>query len=160
MRLSDDVIHVSFRREDFRIAFGPPFLLVFAATLALSEALFIYLGNDARHILFLVLPVLVTVLCVVAISLMTIRSAFQLSRDGIACYDLWSRPHATSWDVVQDVQRVQSVGFSYLKITLRDKKQVIWLPLFVSRASRLEELLTHYLEATIPTLELSRIWQR
>lgn len=150
MRLSDDVIHISFRREDFHISFGHPFLLVFAATLLLSEVLFVSIGNDSQQILFLVLPGLVTILCATAIALLKIRCIIQVSRDGIACYDVWSRPQRISWDVVQHVERVQSVGFSYLKVSARGSGKAFWVPMFVSRERQMEELLTLYLGANAP----------
>ncbi|MEW4490827.1 hypothetical protein AB1L42_22285 [Thalassoglobus sp. JC818] len=145
MKLADDIVRVSFRREDFRISFSQPFLLVFVVALLTTECVFVLNGEANFQLLAFVLPLLVTVLCTSAILLLKYRFPFQVSRDGIACYDFWCRPQRTSWDAVSDCEIVTTAGLRYLKVRAKGNSRDIWIPLFVTRSATLRDLLSLYL---------------
>ena len=149
MRLANGIIRVSFRREDFRVAFLPPFLLAATISLLLSECLFAFTGGHSRQVLLVVVPFLVVVFCSFAILLLRASSLFQVSRQGIDRFDLWHRTRHTDWDAVTDAQFVETIGLPYLKLCLRDSAQVIWLPMFVNNSQALRDLLALHLPDSI-----------
>ena len=88
MRLHEDCVHISFRKEDFRVSFLAPFLVVFVSALIVCEVFFILTGNNSSQVLFLLVPGIVLVLCSAAILIIQGRYKFDLGPDGISCYNL------------------------------------------------------------------------
>ena len=159
MKLVNGITRVSFRREDFRISFRQPFLMIFAASLILTECIFTLTGNNSGQIVYVVLPTLVTLMCAAAVLVLKFRVTYQLSPDGISCSDLWKRPHYVAWDNVIDIDFVQTIGLRYLKVVVRGTDRSIWLPLFVTRSATLQNLLTHYLNnSSVHPNRIERFW--
>ena len=160
MKLASGIVHVSFRRENFRISFLQPFLLIFLSALILSELVFTMSGNTNRFVLLVVLPTLVSFFCVTAVALLKLRCKIQVSRDGIDCFDLWSRSHRIRWDSIADVKLIRTAGLPYLKLALQGRTRGVSLPLFVSRPQVLKEVMTLYLESSdVPNGRLAELME-
>ncbi len=145
MHLTEPCRHISFRKEDFHVSFAQPFTLVFLCALTLSEVMFLFSENNSLQVLLLILPMVVVVLCTLAVAFMCVKFKFVIGPDGIDCYDFWGRAHQASWGNICHYQSVSLLGLDYLKIDIKGDR-AIWLPLFVSRFTVLEELLETYTE--------------
>lgn len=146
MQAADDYVRISFRHEEFRVAFSPPFVVVLSCVLVLSETFFLLTGSLALHVMLLTLPLTVALLSAVAVGVACLLFKFEVGPDGIKGYDFWSRSHRTDWDSVAAVQRVSLLGLDYLRLDVRGSGRSIWIPLFVERYDLLEDLLSVYLD--------------
>lgn len=159
MRLHEDCVHISFRKEDFRVSFLAPFLVVFVSALLVCELFFIVTGNNSFQVLFLLVPGIVLVLCSSAILIIQGRYKFDIGPDGISCYNFWCRPIETSWDSIEDWRVVRTAGLSYLQVSVRNTKETIWIPLFVKRELTLRKMLATYTHNSRELYQkLNQIW--
>lgn len=160
MGLNEECIHICFRKENFRVSFLEPFVIVFVAAMIVCEAFFVLMGNSSPQVLFVFVPVTVSSLCTIAILFLQSRYKFGLGPDGIECYDFWCRPSNAGWDEVQDIRLVRTAGLEYLQIFMNDRSQAIWIPLFVKRYSTLQQLMMTYTHHSFVLHDkLTKIWK-
>lgn len=150
MKLTDHTMRISLRREDFRVAIGRPFGLVAAGALILSETLFIVRGDSSPHVLLLVIPLAVLILCALLLALMSLRYHLDVGPHGIDCYELWMRPRHMNWDAVTRTRLLCVLGLEYLLIGVSNRWWPIWIPLFVQREKLLRDLLINYVDDAHP----------
>lgn len=159
MGMSGQFLRISFRKEDFQVAFLRPFLLIFLSALTICEIFFLISGNSSHAVVFVILPTLVTLLCTAAVSLLQARYKFGLGPAGIRCYDFWCRPQSTAWEDVADIKLVNTAGLEYLQIVSKTTTRPIWLPLFVRRDSVLRQMLMTYTHHSLElNQKLESIW--
>lgn len=159
MRPVGDYIHLSFRKEDFRVTFLAPFLVIFLSALAVSELFFILSGNNDFQTLALLVPGIVLVLCSSAVLIIQSRYKFDVGPEGIHCYNFWCRPIETSWDSIEDLKLVKTAGLSYLQVFVRGNSQTIWIPMFVKRDLALKNLIVTYTHQSRDIhSKLTKIW--
>lgn len=159
MVLNDECVHISFRKEDFRVSFLEPFLTVFCSALIVSELFFLISDNNSQLVLLILVPTIVLLLCCTATFILQAFFRFDLGPEGIHSFDLWCRPQLTAWDAIRDIRRVRSAGLEYLQIVVQGRPEVIWIPLFVKRDLVLRSMLMTYTHHSLPlTRKLLQVW--
>ena len=148
LNFPENVIPLSFRREDFRVAMGRPFWPVCIGALLASEALQILPGTASLHVLVFVVPIAVIVLCALILMLMAMLYRVEVGPEGIHCYDVWSRPRHASWSTITRARMVRLFGLDYLVIHSQDRRRPLWIPMFVSRDHLFRDMLITYTDAT------------
>lgn len=161
MGLYDHFHHISFRKEDFRVSFLQPFCLIFLSALCVSEVFFLLSGNNSHQVLFVILPCVVTVLCVMAVLLLRSSCKFGLGPEGISCRDFWRSSQNATWEDVDDIRLVRTAGLEYLQVFVRGRIAPIWLPLFVCRRKTLRQMFMTYTHGSLKLHEkLMKIWSQ
>lgn len=142
---SDQVMRISFRREEFRMAFEKPFRVVFLSSLLVVEPIcIVYCGIENPIVILAWLPLLTGMLAAIAVLLLSTLFRFEIGPRGIACYDFWCHPQSTSWDEIGNVSTFSLLGLTYLRLHPREEGRTIWVPAFVDREPQFDELLqTH-----------------
>lgn len=146
MQGGEDFVRISFRHEEFRCLFSPPFTVVLVCVLFVSEAFFLLVGTASLQVLLLLLPLTVVLLCATAVGLMCLMFKFEVGPAGIQGYDFWSRKHCIDWGTVSRVRHVSLLGLDYLRLEIHDSRRILWVPLFVERYDLLRDLLSIYLD--------------
>lgn len=144
MGFREDVIHISVRRENFRVTFLHPFLVVFCSALLVCECFFLLIGHSGSQVAFVIIPGIVLLLCVAAVVILQMRFQVGMGPEGIRCYDFWCRPLQTDWEQIRDVRVVRTAGLEYLQVLLMGNSRSIWIPLFVYRSRLLKSLMLTY----------------
>ncbi|QDU37627.1 hypothetical protein Mal4_19420 [Maioricimonas rarisocia] len=139
---SDHVMHISFRREEFRMAFEKPFRVVFLASLLVVEPICIVSCGIVSPIVILAwLPLLTGMLAAIAVMVLSALFRFEVGPNGIECYDFWCQPQSTGWSEIRSVSTVSLLGLTYLCLHRDDNLRSIWVPAFVDREAQFDELL-------------------
>jgi hypothetical protein len=146
MHAADEYVRISFRHEDFRVAFAAPFGLTFVWVLVVAEASLLLLEGADLLGLLVVIPITAVLVSAVATGLICLLLRFEVGPEGIKGYDFWSRPYRTEWESITHVRPVSMLGLAYLRFDVRGSRRSIWMPLFVERPDLLQDLLTTYMD--------------
>lgn len=139
-------IRLCFRSEEFFPSVARLFVPVFASALLAAEAGVFAMGEMTLRIGAVHLPIAVSLLCVVMLTLLSKSRGFQLSDEGIRIRGMFASEQAIPWRDV-DAVRFQSVcGLPFLLVEYREgvERRSLSLAGFVNRPDRLQELVSIY----------------
>jgi len=139
----DGVVRICLREEDFRMAFGDMFRLLFTLTLLITEVFFYSVVGFQPTVLFLMVPTVLVVLCGSASLLIRAAFHFAVGPEGLDCFSVSSSEHM-DWSGVASIRRVSFLGLDWLVLRGQGQARTIWLPLFVGRYSVLRDLLVTF----------------
>lgn len=142
VNVTDYCERICFRKEDFHISFTKPFLTIFVCALVIAELICLASDQNSIGVLVVILPSLVFVLCSLLIGFLCLRLKFEVGPDGIDCVDMWYRSHC-GWEEISQFKLISLFGLSYLKVAVAQDR-AMWVPLFVNRSEKLEDLLLTY----------------
>ncbi|HVF09797.1 MAG TPA: hypothetical protein VNA16_03295 [Abditibacteriaceae bacterium] len=73
-----------------------------------------------------------------------------VTAEGIRGHSFWGKPVKLSWKEIATVKRTHFIGLKYLKLSSQTKKNVMWLPLFLSNKSGFKAAIKEYAGAQNP----------
>ena len=132
------------------MSFEEPFRAVFGLALIGTIGWFLLQGITHYVILGLMIPVATGLLSAIGIEILRRRYKFQITPEGLSCYDFWGVKRTIPWRAMRTVRRFRLVGLSYLRITADHLRSDIWLPLFVERYDVLTDLVGAHVDENHP----------
>ena len=148
--VDEDYLRISLRSEAFRISFEEPFRAVFALTLMGTAGWFVLQGITHYLVLGLMIPLSTGVMSAVGIEILRRRYKFQITPEGLTCYDFWGVRRTIPWSSMRVVRRFDLFGLSYLRIGAEQLRSDLWLPLFVERYEVLQDLVGAHVDEQHP----------
>lgn len=156
--IEEEFVRVSLRSEVFRISFEEPFRAIFALALIGVISWSAWQGYTNFMLYGLIIPLLTGVLAVIGTIILRSRYTFQISPQGLTCYDFWGWKRTTHWADMKSATRFQLAGLGYVRLQSNSRRSVIWLPLFVEDLPLLCDLVGAHVSAGHPLFERLLEW--
>ncbi len=134
----------------FRFSFWHMFTVCYAITVVITLPV-VGPGSSPNSLAIAFLTAAVAELIGAAIAANIFKTV--INGEGVRGYDFWARPAKLSWHEIATVKRTNFIGLKYLKLSSQTRKNVMWLPLFLSDKPGFQAAIKEY------TDEQNPLWQ-